>query len=73
MEIGFAGFLFCCMEWGGRRRKNKEENGNVLAGQAGVEVASWRETVGLVRKEKAKGCWPAGAGRELTGWRGCLV
>ena len=39
---------------GGRGRKNKDENGNVLAGQVGVEVASWRETVGLVRKEERR-------------------
>ena len=46
---------------GGRCRKNKDENGNVLAGQAGVEVTSWRETVWLVRKEEGE--------RLLAGWR----
>ena len=45
MEIGFAGFLFFVAWNGGGGRKNKDENGNVLAGQAGVEV------VGLVQKD----------------------
>lgn len=36
MEIGFAGFLFC-IEWSGMEEKErKNESGNILAGQAGM-------------------------------------
>lgn len=49
------------MEWGGRGRKNKDENGNALAAQAGVEVVGWRETVGLVQKDMRRDV--------LAGWR----
>lgn len=38
MEIGFAGFLFLCgVEWK-KKRKRKNESGNILAGQAGMKV-----------------------------------
>ena len=40
------------MEWSGMKEKErKDERGNILAGQAGMEVAGWRETVGLVQKD----------------------
>lgn len=39
MEIGFAGFLFLCVEWSGMEEKErKDESGNILAGQAGMKV-----------------------------------
>lgn len=67
MEIGFAGFLFC-VEWCGMEEKErKNENGNILAGQAGMKVAGWREAVRAgMKRYAAKGCWPAGAGREVV-------
>ena len=57
--------FFCCMEWG-RGRKNKDENGNVLPEWrlwAGGRLWGW------YRKTCSGMCWPAGAGRELTGCR----
>lgn len=47
MEIGFAGFLFFVWS-GGAKKKKKSESGNVLAGQAGMEVIDWRRIVMLV-------------------------
>lgn len=50
MEIGFAGFLFFVWSGGAKKKKKKEksESGNVLAGQAGMEVIDWRRIVMLV-------------------------
>lgn len=51
-------------------KERKNENGNILAGQAGMKVAGWREAVRAgMKRYAAKGCWPAGAGKELTGCR----
>ena len=51
---------------GGSGRKNKDENGNVLPEWrlwAGGRLWGWyRKTCGGM-------CWPAGAGKELTGCR----
>lgn len=67
MEIGFAGFLFC-VEWCGMEEKErKNESGNILAGQAGMKVTGWREVVWAgMKRYTVKGCWPAGAGREVV-------
>ena len=55
MEIGFAGFLFFVWskmeekkEKEKKEERKKNEDGSVLAGQAGMEVVGWREIVGLV-------------------------
>lgn len=50
MEIGFAGFLFFVWSGGAKKKKKKKksESGNVLAGQAGMEVIDWRRIVMLV-------------------------
>lgn len=73
MEIGFAGFLFLHREeW--KKKKEKNESGSVLAGQAGMEVAGWLKVVWAgMKRYAAKGCWPADAGKEFAGWRGCLA
>ena len=69
MEIGFAGFLFC-VEWRGMEEKErKNESGNILAGQVGMKVAGWREAMICSVKKGAKGCLPAGAGREVVNYR----
>lgn len=48
-------------------KERKNENGNILAGQAGMKVAGWREAVRAgMKRYAAKGCWPAGAGREVV-------
>lgn len=66
METGEVGFLFFVAWNGGRGRKNKDENGNVLPEWrlwAGGRLWGWyRKTCGGM-------CWPAGAGKELTGCR----
>lgn len=64
METGEVGFLFFVAWKGGRGRKNKDENGNVLPKWrlwAGGRLWGWyKKTCGGM-------CWPAGAGKELTG------
>lgn len=66
METGEVGFLFFVAWNGGSGRKNKDENGNVLPEWrlwAGGRLWGWyRKTCGGM-------CWPAGAGKELTGCR----
>lgn len=53
------------VEWKKKKRKNESES--VLAGQAGMEVASQREVVWAdMKRYAAKGCWPAGAGMDGT-------
>ena len=65
METGEAGFFFLLgkKNWveGKKKERKKNENGNVLAGQAGMEVTGWRRIVGLVRKDIRR--------EVLTGWR----
>lgn len=58
--------FFCA--WSGMEEKErKNERGNILAGQAGMKVTGWREVVWAGMKRYAvKGCWPAGAGREVV-------
>lgn len=66
METGEVGFLFFVAWNGGRGRKNKDENGNVLPEWrlwAGGRLWGW------YRKTCSGMCWPAGAGKELTGCR----
>ena len=41
--------FFLCVEWSGMKEKErKDERGNILAGQAGMEVIDWRRIVMLV-------------------------
>lgn len=47
-------------------KERKNESGNILAGQ-GMKVAGWREAMICSVKKGAKGCLPAGAGRERVG------
>ena len=45
---------------------------NAFAGQVGMKVADWREAVRVgMKRYAAKGCWPAGAGREVVGTGKC--
>ena len=57
MEIGFAGFLVC-IEWSGMEEKErKNESGNILAGQAGMEIVGLQKVMWAgMKRYAAKGC-----------------
>ena len=49
-------FFLCGVEWK-KKRKRKNERGNILAGQAGMKVAGQREVVwASMKRYAAKGC-----------------